>query len=74
LPRSGCPISPADKTWSDVGEWVDESYPVVVNAEGEAWARDNAASIKAKQDKYLRVWLQKPERPTLRPADGVPGL
>jgi hypothetical protein len=58
--------------WSDLPDWLDESYPVTVNAEGEAWARNNAASVTAKRDKYLRVWLEKPQRPMLRPGDGAP--
>jgi hypothetical protein len=68
------PIDPSDPHWADLPAWLAESYPVTLDADGEAWARDNAASVTAKHDKYLPVWLEKPSRPTIRPADGVPAL
>ena len=70
------PITPGGGEWSDLRDWVKESYPVRVNAEGTAWARDNDASVREKERDYLQEWLAKPasERPVLRPGDGVPAL
>jgi hypothetical protein len=58
----------------DLRGWLDDSYPVTTNAAGHAWARDNQPSVTEKKENYLRKWLQKPERPALRPTDGVPHL
>jgi hypothetical protein len=65
------PITPTSPNWSELSEWLDKSYVVTPNAAGEQWARDNQGSVTAKRDKYLRAWLAKATRPTLRPTDGV---
>jgi hypothetical protein len=68
------PLTPSSPHWSHVQQWVHHSYAVTKNAAGDEWARANQTSVTAKKEKYLRVWLQKAERPTLQPADGVPEL
>jgi hypothetical protein len=64
-------VAPGSHDWSDLRGWLSDSYPVVPNAEGEAWARSNAASVHEKHDAYLARWLEKGNRPTLRSDDGV---
>ena len=68
------PITPSSPRWADLTEWIDESYSVTSNASGNAWARENAASVEAKRQKYLREWLQKAHPPALQATDGVPHL
>jgi hypothetical protein len=65
------PVAPGSHDRSDLRGWLSDSYPVVPNAEGEAWARSNAASVHEKHDAYLARWLEKGNRPTLRSDDGV---
>lgn len=65
------PITPTGGEWKDLPEWLADSYPVAVNAEGEEWARENASSVREKHDSYLPEWLERTDRPALRPQDGV---
>lgn len=46
---------------SDLQAWLNSSTPLITNENGKAWARDNAASIREKHDKYLPQWQKKPE-------------
>ncbi len=65
------PVTPGGRHWDDLPGWLRKSKPVAPNAKGEAWARENAASVREKQAEYLPKWLRKTQRPTLRPEDGV---
>lgn len=65
------PVTPTGRDWDDLPEWLKESDPVAPNAKGDAWARENAASVREKQADYLPKWLRKTDRPTLRAEDGV---
>jgi len=68
------PVTPSSANWAHLNDWLDETYPVSLNVEGTAWAQNNAGSVTAKREKYLRAYLQKASRPALLPADGVPSL
>jgi hypothetical protein len=65
------PITPSGSEWEVLPDWLDRSYRAVLNQDGIEWARENDESVKEKKDDYLPVWEEKPERPELRPADGV---
>jgi hypothetical protein len=67
------PVTPHDKKWKDLREWMSDSdaHRVALNAAGETWAQDNAPSIREKHDAYLPKWLAKNERPNLYAEDGI---
>jgi hypothetical protein len=65
------PIAPGGGYWDDLPGWLKKSTPIVPNAKGEAWARENAADVREKEQAYLVKWLARTKRPALRPEDGV---
>jgi hypothetical protein len=67
------PVTSHDDEWRDLRGWLADSRHVTLNAEGRAWAEQNAPSVREKHDDYLRKWLAKEvgERPVLRREDGM---
>jgi hypothetical protein len=72
--RARFSLAPIAASNPDLEDWLNDSYPVTTNAAGRAWARDNQPSVTQKKDEYLRKWLTKDTRPTLRLEDGIPHL
>jgi hypothetical protein len=63
------PLS-AERDARDVATWLGESTVVAPNADGQAWAERNHASVLKKKNAYEPKWLQKAARPTLHAGDG----
>lgn len=60
---------------ADFRSWMESAKFAANTPESYAWAKENAASVQAKQREYLEVWQQKtPEalaERTLNPEDGI---
>ena len=63
------PLS-AERDARDVATWLAESTVVAPNADAQAWAERNHASVLKKKNAYEPKWLQKAARPALQVDDG----
>lgn len=66
------PLSPSHGNWNEVEGWLAASRAATPNAAGRSWVDDHASGVVKLERSYLPKWLSRPERPTLRPSDGVP--
>ncbi len=64
-------ITPSSADWPNLPRWVAACYSVTPNQLGQNWSRAHAWDVREKREAYLAKWLQKPNRPVLRPVDGV---
>jgi hypothetical protein len=67
-------LNPNNGEYSEaqIREWLASTREVTVNAEGQRWAQENAASIRHKKDEDLPRWQAKAdaEKQILRPERG----
>jgi hypothetical protein len=67
-------LNPNNGEYSEtqVREWLTSTREVTVNAEGQRWAQENAASIQHKKDEDWPRWQAKPDadKQILRPESG----
>ena len=64
------PVHELDLTSAEFAEWYDDTRWVENTPTAQTWAQENMDSIKSKQDKYLRKWLTRTDKPVLLPTDG----
>ena len=65
------PVPPGSDAFERLAGWLAASYEVVPNAAAAAWNERNRDSVLAKCAERLPAWRDKPDRPALRPDDGV---
>ena len=66
-------LEPYDKTQVSTGgfsEDLNDCKWVENTPASRQWSVDNMPSVLSKMEHSLNAWLQKPDRPTLRPEDG----
>lgn len=63
--------SPGSEFWDKVKGWLDESSRVTPNETAPTWFEQNRSSVMAKLEKYWPKWTEKPDKPIVKPEDGV---
>ncbi|MBX2869891.1 MAG: hypothetical protein KTR18_14525 [Acidiferrobacterales bacterium] len=67
------PVSSEDRGSGKFNEWNTATNWVAKSATSDSWAEKNIASIRKKQEKYFKKWMNKgrENQPRLRADDGI---
>jgi hypothetical protein len=66
--------APGTEFWDRVKGWLDESSRVTPNETAPIWFDQNRSSVMAKFEKFWPKWTAKPDKPIVKPEDGITGF